>query len=54
MIVPVAGIQLRQPGVSRDRHGEVLRHRRRWRPRGLHPVAQDVDAGVLAFGEAHF
>ena len=23
-------------------------------PRGLHPVAQDVDARILTFGETHF
>ena len=55
MIVPVvSGIQLRQSRMRRDRDGEVLRHRRRRRPRRLHPVAQDVDARLLALGETQF
>ena len=54
VIVPVvSGVQLRQSRVRRDGDGEVLRHRRRRRPRRLHPVAQDVDARILTLCETH-
>ena len=51
MIASGSGVELRQPGVGRHGRGKVRRH---WRPRSLDPVAEDVDAGVLALGEAQF
>ena len=51
----ISGIEMRQPRMDRRRmrrsRGETRCQRR---PRCLHPVAQDVDARLLAFGESHF